>query len=634
MAPTQYLFKAVNNLTAKTGGDYMRNLSIGKKLLVTFLIVLLLYVLSLGIAIFSGMQSVSSSFTGFYTGPHQIVKAAMDLRRGLEAIEKNITHIILETKEDNVAQYEAEMNNAIYEVNVNIEFLRQHLTSEGDRQRVEQIYEKNEQANEIRHNLFQYVTQKRKNLALQVYNEQYAPMAQEIQSLAIGISQAVEEVGNNYYNSAKAAASNTTRFVVVFFVVSIVIVLLLSNRLIRSIVRPVREVETVAKQLADGKLDVEVRYTSKDEMGALAESIRILIQHLRGYITDISHILGQMAKGDMTVSVDRDYPGDFLPIRQSMEEILSSLNHMLVQIDTSSQQIATGSQQMAAGAQALSHGSAEQAASVEELASTLSEILQKVKQNTENAQQASINVKDTEQELVHGNEQMKALMGAMDEIAKQSNKIQQIIKTIDDIAFQTNILSLNAAVEAARAGSAGKGFAVVAEEVRNLANRSAQAAKDTGELIQNTLAAIQNGENMAKATEKAMEAVMKKAKTVSQLVQNIAAASKAQANSIEEINQGVNQISGIIQTNSATAEESAASSEELSAQASMLKSLVSQFKLKKSGGTSTKSSGSPAKESPKPAVSHFALKKSWIDDSLLLDPPVQKAADEPLVTVS
>ena len=127
---------------------------------------------------------------------------------------------------------------------------------------------------------------------------------------------------------------------------------------------------------------------------------------------------------------------------------------------------------------------------------------------------------------------------------------------------------------------------------------------------------------------------MKKAKTVSQLVQNIAAASKAQANSIEEINQGVNQISGIIQTNSATAEESAASSEELSAQASMLKSLVSQFKLKKSGGTSTKSSGSPAKESPKPAVSHFALKKSWIDDSLLLDPPVQKAADEPLVTVS
>jgi methyl-accepting chemotaxis protein len=463
-------------------------------------------------------------------------------------------------------------------------------------------------ANEFRHNLFQYVEQKRKNLALSIYQTQYVPMAKEIQNLAIEISQAVEAVGNDYYENARATEINATLFVLVFFGASIAIIVVLCAYLIHSILNPVREVENAAKSLAAGKLDVEVQYTSKDEMGSLAESIRILIQNLREYIIDISQILGHIAKGDMTVRVEREYQNDFLPIRHSMEEIISSLNTMLAQIDASSQQIASGSQQMASGAQALSQGSVQQAGSVEQLAASLSEILQKVKQNTDNAQQASVNVIDTEQELGRGNEQMKKLMEAMNEMANQSSRIQKIIKTIDDIAFQTNILSLNAAVEAARAGSAGKGFAVVAEEVRNLANKSAQAAKDTSELIQSTLAAIENGEEMADETEKALEAVLQKAQTVSQLVQDIAEASQAQADSIEEINVGVSQISNIIHTNSATAEESAASSQELSAQADMLKSLVSQFKLKQTVAVSDSS-----KQSHQTGASQFALKKDWSD---------------------
>ncbi|MGI6402744.1 MAG: methyl-accepting chemotaxis protein [Oscillospiraceae bacterium] len=586
----------------------MKNLSIGKKLLVTFSIVLVFYVLALVIAIFGGMRSISSSFEGFYNGPHKIVQSAMDLRRGLQVIEKNIAHIILEQNDETIAQYQQEMNEAIDGVAANIEFLRQNLTTQENRDRIEQMYESNEMANEFRHNLFQYVEQKRKNLALSIYQTQYVPMAKEIQNLAIEISQAVEAVGNDYYENARATEINATLFVLVFFGASIAIIVVLCAYLIHSILNPVREVENAAKSLAAGKLDVEVQYTSKDEMGSLAESIRILIQNLREYIIDISQILGHIAKGDMTVRVEREYQNDFLPIRHSMEEIISSLNTMLAQIDASSQQIASGSQQMASGAQALSQGSVQQAGSVEQLAASLSEILQKVKQNTDNAQQASVNVIDTEQELGRGNEQMKKLMEAMNEMANQSSRIQKIIKTIDDIAFQTNILSLNAAVEAARAGSAGKGFAVVAEEVRNLANKSAQAAKDTSELIQSTLAAIENGEEMADETEKALEAVLQKAQTVSQLVQDIAEASQAQADSIEEINVGVSQISNIIHTNSATAEESAASSQELSAQADMLKSLVSQFKLKQTVAVSDSS-----KQSHQTGASQLALKKDWSD---------------------
>lgn len=189
-------------------------------------------------------------------------------------------------------------------------------------------------------------------------------------------------------------------------------------------------------------------------------------------------------------------------------------------------------------------------------------------------------VSETSAEIENGNRQMMQLVEAMNNITRASNQIRNIIKTIDDIAFQTNILSLNAAVEAARAGNAGKGFAVVAEEVRNLASKSADAAKDTTQLIENALLAVENGTTMVAQTEQSLDTIEKKAELVAKFVNEIADASNSQAVALSQTNSGIEQISSVVQDNSATAEESAASSEELSGLAESLRKLIEQFKLR------------------------------------------------------
>ncbi|MET0015941.1 methyl-accepting chemotaxis protein [Oscillibacter sp.] len=349
---------------------------------------------------------------------------------------------------------------------------------------------------------------------------------------------------------------------------------------IKSITKPLGEIESAAKLAASGKLDATISFVSEDEFGSLAENIRTLIGNLRFFISDIARVLSSIADGDMTVSPDMEYPNDFLPIKNSLEKITASINDLLKQMQTSSQQVAAGSEQVSSGAQSLAQGASEQASSVEELASSINEISERIKQNADHAQNARAEMDKTTNEIKQSDELMKKLVCAMDSIAETSKQIQKIIKVIDDIAFQTNILALNAAVEAARAGEAGKGFSVVADEVRNLASKSTDAAKDTTSLIQDTLSAIENGDTMAKNAGRAIDQISKQAEMVDALIQNISQISKAQAGALELTNTAVNQVSSIIQTNSATAEESAAASEELAAQAETLCTLATGFRLR------------------------------------------------------
>ncbi len=565
----------------------MKNLSIGKKLSFTFGIILILYIGALFIALFLGMRTVGNSFSGFYSGPHEVIYTAVDLRRAIQIVEKDLLKMTTQNNQEELTQCQEEMNQAVEDFSSDITFLKNNLTSEENIKRADEIISKQETLKSARQEFLQYINDGDTEKALNVYKSQYSPLADEIRDLAIAISDTAKTVGDDYYNSAKSAESGVTVAVLLYFMISMGVAIILCIYIVRSITRPVREMESAARLLADGNLNAEVKYQSKDEIGSLANSIRILIGKLRNYILDIEQVLGRMADGDLTVSTPLEYQNDFAPIKQSMEKIIASLNDTLSQINASSQQVAAGSEQMSSAAQELAQGATEQASSSEELAASITEISQRVQQNASYSQQASANMSETIRELQQGDAQMKKLVSAMNEIANTSSEIEKIIKTIEDIAFQTNILSLNAAVEAARAGSAGKGFAVVADEVRNLASKSAAAAKDTTALIQSTIAAIETGDKMVEETEKALTQISTKAESVAKLVDEIAEASSYQANSIEQINIGINQISSVIQTNSATAEESAASSEELSAQAVMLRTLVSHFKLQNEAAISS-----------------------------------------------
>ncbi len=565
----------------------MKNLSIGKKLSVTFGIVLILYAGALAIALLLGMRTVSNSFQGFYTGPHEAIYASVDSRRALQTVEKDIVKLINETDVNERQKHQDELAKALTDFTDNLTYLKENVTLQENRDRVDVILAKQQELASIREVIYDNINRSSTGNAYHIYSTQYEPVANEIHEMTIAISDTANELGDQYFSNAQAMQVTVTAIVVAYFVLTLCIAIALCIYIIRSITKPLAEVEAAAKLVADGKLDAQVRYTSRDEMGSLANSIRTLIASLNGYISDIAGILGRMAGGDMSVSVEREYRNDFAPIKQSMQHIIIALNETLTQISQSSEQVAAGAEQMSAGAQALSQGAAEQASSAEELAASISEVTLSVSQNAENAQRASQNMAQTTAEIEQGDRQMRKLVGAMDNIATTSGEIQKIIKTIDDIAFQTNILSLNAAVEAARAGEAGKGFAVVADEVRNLAGKSAEAAKDTTSLIQTTLAAIRNGDQMVTETEKSLQQISERAKAAAQQVEQIAAASEQQARSIEQINIGVDQISSVIQTNSATAEESAASSEELSAQAVTLQALIAKFKLKDASATAT-----------------------------------------------
>lgn len=335
------------------------------------------------------------------------------------------------------------------------------------------------------------------------------------------------------------------------------------------------------RSLVQGDLHSPVpEIKTKDETGVLADSTKELVNGLTEIINDISHVLTELSNGNFNIQTNNEYPGDFEQIEIATSSIIDSLNETMSSIIESANQVASGSEQVSSGAQALSQGSTEQASSTQELSATISDVMMKVNQNASNAATASNETSKTVKEIKHSNEQMEKMLAAMDEISTKSNEIGKIIKTIDDIAFQTNILALNAAVEAARAGAAGKGFSVVADEVRNLASKSAEAAKNTTALIEDTVNAVSNGTMLADETAKSMLSVVEGANHVTELIDEIAQASDEQATSITQINQGVEQISAVVQTNSATAEESAAASEQLSSQADMMKEIVNKFVLK------------------------------------------------------
>ncbi|MXP77915.1 HAMP domain-containing protein [Lachnospiraceae bacterium WCA-9-b2] len=379
---------------------------------------------------------------------------------------------------------------------------------------------------------------------------------------------------------------NTRSMIIRIFLFAALVLVIIIQMIIMSVTRrrilkPIIAVRDQMGEISRGNLSAEfLLEPDTSEIGMLVDSIHETKSVLKQYIHDIDSKLAQMAQGSMNLSIDTDYIGEFLPIQNALRQILDSLNHALSQINQTARLVSDESEQVASDSRILSDGAIDQASAIEELSASIQSLSGQVNSTSLDADEARKISVDSATQLNACSKQMDKLTSAMEKISESSQQINGIIKTIEDISFQTNILALNASIEAARAGVSGKGFAVVADEVQSLANKSADAAQDITKLIEHSIELVKYGTSLSDETTEALSVGVSGAQSTADLIQKIADSAQQQALSLEQLTAGVEQISVVIQTNTNTAEKSASSANELYRQAGELKQSVQRFKLR------------------------------------------------------
>ncbi|WP_378954144.1 methyl-accepting chemotaxis protein [Pelosinus sp. sgz500959] len=513
---------------------WFQNLKIANKLIVGFLCIAVIAGLIGVVGIFN-LSSLSKADVDLYENYTIPMGQMGDISEAYQKGRVNFRDVLL-TKDINVqTQKMKNFNDSINKMKVGSNEIGKTLVSDDGRKLHKTLED----------TIVQYESYS-KNLFPMIQSGQSAQVNQLIQTEGVRIADTMEdtldklgdmkiELAKQKAMANKADANKAILFMILLVVVSIVIATVLGIYIARKISQPVKEMVDVASKIASGDLNVEVNVTTRDEIGKLAQTFNMM--------TD-------------------------------------NINRSMSSISEAAEQVAAGAQQIASSGEVLSQGSTEQASAIEEITASMTQVAVQTKQNAVNANQANALAISSKEHAIEGNAQMQEMIESMTEINESSANISKIIKVIDEIAFQTNILALNAAVEAARAGQHGKGFAVVAEEVRNLAARSADAAKETTAMIEESIKKVHMGTKIANDTAEALDGIVQGVAKAAELVGHIAEASNEQASAISQINQAINQVSQVVQTNSATAQESASASEELSSQAEVMRDNVSKFKLK------------------------------------------------------
>jgi len=514
---------------------WYRDMRIGGKLILGFVIVAIIAGV-IGIVGVTNIKKVDDADTYLYEQMTVPLGEMVMITESFQRMRGNVKDVILSigdnTKIDGYHE-DIKARNVTFDENLNS--FKSTLITDEAKDLVDDLIENKAAYDDLVEDIIELSKEGKRDEALAINSGEGNQIRKEIQK---GI-EALKE--SKIDNAAQTAKDNTdltksaSTIMITLIVVGVGLSIGLGLYIANVIKKPLNKMLAAADKISDGDLDVHIDIQSKDEVGQLGLAFK---------------------------------------------KMTDNLNSVMSNINSASDQVAAGSSQVSDSSMSLSQGATEQASSIEELTASVEEIASQTRQNAANADKAKEQATDAKGHAERGNAQMSDMLQSMEEINQSSSNISKIIKVIDDIAFQTNILALNAAVEAARAGQHGKGFAVVAEEVRNLAARSANAAKETTSLIEGSIEKVTEGTRIANETADALTRIVEGVSLATDLVAEIAVASNEQALGVEQINQGLTQISNVVQTTSATAEETAAASEELSGQSAMLKSQVATFKLR------------------------------------------------------
>ncbi|MFL0195459.1 methyl-accepting chemotaxis protein [Clostridium sp. WILCCON 0269] len=514
---------------------WFNNFKIGIRLFIGFGVIVMITVI---ISLFgmNGISKMNALDNQLYEKMTEPLEQLVTIRSSYSNIGTALRDVVLSKNQNDIAKYADMVNINSDNFDNELEEFSKTLITDLGKQKVGELKEAKVNYMKLSSKIIDMCKNGKNEEALNlIYNDLKTPQSNMENALK---SIATLKVSNakNFSESNNEIARTVKELVTALMCVGVLVSVLLGVFISSSVSKPIKQIMESANKIAQGDLDVCINVDSKDEIGVLENSFK---------------------------------------------NMADNLNEVMTSISFAADQVATGSRQVSDSSISLSQGASEQASSIEQLTASLEEISSNTKFNADNSNAANKLTEHVKVSADEGSLHMKEMLQSMDEISTASGNIYKIIKVIDEIAFQTNILALNAAVEAARAGQYGKGFAVVAEEVRNLAAKSADAAKETTSLIENSIKKSERGTKIVGETSEAFDKIVKGIMDIDNIVREIAAASSEQAAGLEEIKGGIMQVSEVVQQNSATSEESAAASEELSSQAELMREQVGKFKLRR-----------------------------------------------------